>query len=63
VLSANFIWLPISTKMRRNTEIRAAEMELLMEGVCEILAGTNPRALRQNLRAMLPPSEAQLAAA
>jgi chemotaxis protein MotA len=63
VLSANFMWLPISTKMRRNTEIRAAEMELLMEGVCEILAGTNPRALRQKLRAMLPPSEAQLAAA
>src|SRR5215218_6860670 len=63
VLSANFIWLPISTKMRRNTEIRAAEMQLLMEGVCEILAGTNPRALGQKLRAMLPPSEAQLTAA
>jgi chemotaxis protein MotA len=63
VLSANFIWLPISTKMRRNTELRVAEMELLMEGVCEILAGTNPRALRQKLRAMLPPSDWQLAAA
>jgi chemotaxis protein MotA len=63
VLSANFIWLPLSTKIRRNTELRAAEMALLMEGVCEILAGTNPRALRQKLRAMLPPSEAQLAAA
>jgi chemotaxis protein MotA len=63
VLSANFIWLPISTKIRRNTELRAAEMELLMEGVCEILAGTNPRALRQKLRAMLPPSDWQLAAA
>jgi chemotaxis protein MotA len=63
VLSANFIWLPISTKIRRNTEIRAAEMALLTEGVCEILAGTNPRALRQKLRAMLPPSEAPLAAA
>jgi chemotaxis protein MotA len=63
VLSANFIWLPISAKIRRNTELRAAEMEVLMEGVCEILAGTNPRALRQKLRAMLPPSEAQLTAA
>ena len=63
VLSANFLWLPISTKIRRNTEIRTAEMELLMEGVCEILAGTNPRALRDKLRAMLPPSEAQRAAA
>jgi chemotaxis protein MotA len=63
VLSANFLWLPISSKIRRNTELRVAEMEMLMEGICEILAGTNPRALRQKLRAMLPPSEWQLAAA
>jgi chemotaxis protein MotA len=63
ILAANVLWLPISAKMRRNTELRAAEMTLLMEGVCEILAGTNPRALRQKLGAMLPPSEAQLAAA
>ena len=59
----SIIWLPISVKMRRNTELRVAEMELLMEGVCEILAGTNPRALRQKLRAMLPPSDWRLAAA
>jgi chemotaxis protein MotA len=63
VLSANFIWLPIGAKIRRNSELRAAEMQLQMEGVCEILAGTNPRALGQKLRAMLPPSETQLAAA
>jgi chemotaxis protein MotA len=63
VLSANFIWLPISTRIRRNADLRTAEMELLSEGVCEIIAGTNPRALRQKLRAMLPPSEARLSAA
>ena len=63
VLSANFLWLPISVKIRRNAELRGAQMELVLEGVCEILAGTNPRALRQKLRAMLPPSEAQLSAA
>ena len=34
-----------------------------VEGICEILAGTNPRAIREKLRAMLPPSEAQLSAA
>jgi chemotaxis protein MotA len=63
VLSANFLWLPISAKIRRNAELRQAQMQLILEGVCEILAGTNPRALRQKLRAMLPPSEAQLSAA
>ena len=63
VLSANFIWLPMSVKIRRNADLRRAQMELILEGVCEILAGTNPRALRQRLRAMLPPSEAHLSAA
>ena len=63
VLSANFFWLPISAKIRRNADLRRDQMQLMLEGVCEILAGTNPRALRQKLRAMLPPSEAQLSAA
>jgi chemotaxis protein MotA len=63
VLSANFIWLPMSVKIRRNADLRRDQMELILEGICEILAGTNPRALRDKLRAMLPPSEAQLAAA
>jgi chemotaxis protein MotA len=63
VLSANLIWLPMSVKIRRNADVRRAQMELIREGVCEILAGTNPRALKDRLRAMLPPSEAQLTAA
>jgi chemotaxis protein MotA len=63
VLSANFIWLPMSAKIIRNSHLRTAQMELLLEGVCEILAGTNPRAIKQHLRAMLPPSEAQHIAA
>lgn len=63
VLSANFVWLPMSAKIRRNADLRQAHMELILEGICEIVAGTNPRALRDKLRALLPPSEAQLAAA
>jgi chemotaxis protein MotA len=63
VLSANFIWLPMSAKIRRNADLRRAQMELIVEGICEILAGTNPRSLRDRLRAMLPPSEVRLDAA
>jgi chemotaxis protein MotA len=63
VLSANFIWLPMSAKIRRNADLRRAQMELIVEGICEIIAGTNPRALRDRLRAMLPPSEVRLDAA
>jgi chemotaxis protein MotA len=63
VLSANFVWLPMSAKIHRNSDLRAAEMTLILEGVSEILAGTNPRALRVRLQSMLPPSEAQHTAA
>ena len=63
VLTANFIWLPMSARIRRNADLRPAQMELVVEGICEILAGTNPRALRAKLRAMLPPGEAQPSAA
>ena len=63
VLSANFFWLPISAKITRNSQLRTAQMTLLLTGVSEILAGTNPRALKNHLRAMLPPSEARSLAA
>ncbi len=63
VLSANFIWLPMSVKIRRNSDLRAAEMQVLLAGVTEILAGTNPRALRIRLQAMLPPGEVRRTAA
>ena len=62
VLSANVVWLPMSSRIRRNSELRAARTELLLEGVAGILGGTNPRLIRARLRAMLPPSAAQLTA-
>ena len=63
VLSANFIWLPMSVKIHRNSDLRATEMRVLLAGVTEILAGTNPRALRARLQSMLPPSEVRRTAA
>jgi chemotaxis protein MotA len=63
VLSANFIWLPMSAKIIRNSDLRTAQMTLLLEGVTEIFEGTNPRALRVRLQSMLPPSEARHTAA
>jgi chemotaxis protein MotA len=62
VLSANFFWLPMSAKIRRNSDLRQAQLDLMLTGVTEILAGTNPRGIRDRLRAMLPPTEAARAA-
>jgi chemotaxis protein MotA len=57
VLSANIFWLPMGAKITRISELQAAQMELLVEGITEIQAGTSPRAVRQKLTALVPPSE------
>src|SRR5829696_237819 len=57
VLSANVFWLPMGAKITRVSELQAAQMELLVEGITEIQAGTSPRAVRQKLTALVPPSE------
>ena len=62
VLSANLFWLPMGAKITRISDLQAAQMELLVEGITEIQAGTSPRAVRQKLNALVPPSEVQEAA-
>lgn len=62
VLSANMFWLPMAAKIARISELQAAQMELLVEGITEIQAGTSPRAVRQKLNALVPPSELKEAA-
>jgi chemotaxis protein MotA len=63
VLSANFLWLPMSHRIRRTSDLRSAQLELLLTGIAEIQAGTSPRAMRQRLTALLPPDEAAAARA
>jgi chemotaxis protein MotA len=57
VLTANFFWLPMAAKITRISDLQAAQMELLVEGITEIQAGTSPRAVRQKLTSLVPPSE------
>lgn len=63
VLSANFMWLPMGNKISRVSDQNIAAMELLVEGISEIQAGTGPRAVRQKLTALIPPSQAAKEAA
>jgi chemotaxis protein MotA len=58
VLSANVIFLPLSTKLKRISELEVRQMNLLIEGLMSIQAGSNPRIIEQKLRAFLPPSAA-----
>jgi chemotaxis protein MotA len=58
VMTANFFWLPMGAKVARMSEIQISQMEMLVEGISEIQSGTSPRAVRQKLMALVPPSEA-----
>jgi len=63
VLMANMFWLPMGAKITRVSDLQAAQMELLVEGITEIQAGTSPRAVRQKLTSLIPPSEVEREAA
>jgi chemotaxis protein MotA len=54
VLSANFLWLPIGTRLTRLAELDLQRMTLLVEGVLALQAGSQPRVLGERLRALVP---------
>jgi chemotaxis protein MotA len=54
LLSANFLWLPLGMRLKRLCDLDVARMNLLMEGVLAVQAGSQPRLLGERLRAMVP---------
>jgi chemotaxis protein MotA len=63
VMTANVIWLPLSSRLKRIAGLESAQMELAIEGIIAIQAGANPRLVAQKLRSLLPPgAEAKKAA-
>lgn len=54
VLTANVLWLPFASKLKRMSELEAQQMEMAIEGLMSIQAGSNPRVIEQKLRAFLP---------
>ena len=63
VLSANVLFLPLAARLARLSGIEAEEMELVIDGVLAIQAGSNPRLVAQKLRSLLPPDVAAAAEA
>jgi chemotaxis protein MotA len=60
LLSANLVWLPIAARIKRITEIECSHMELAMEGLLAIQAGSNPRVVGERLRALVPDQPKQV---
>jgi chemotaxis protein MotA len=58
ILSANVLWLPISNRLKRLSDVECAQMELVIAGVMNIQSGANPRLVAQKLRSLLPPGTA-----
>jgi chemotaxis protein MotA len=63
VLSSNIMFLPLAARLTWLSAIEAEEMELVIDGVLAIQAGSNPRLVAQKLRSLLPPDEMKKAEA
>lgn len=56
VLIANGVWLPMAAKLKRLSGLEIKNMEMIVEGVLAVQAGTSPRMVEQKLRSALPNS-------
>lgn len=54
---ANYLFIPISNKLRKASAAEVAFRELLLEGVVNIQSGANPRSVADKLKCYLPPAE------
>ncbi len=54
LLSANVVWLPLGTRIRRMSDLECAQMEMALEGLLAVQAGANPRLVGERLRSLLP---------
>jgi chemotaxis protein MotA len=52
---ANLFFLPISFKLKANSQQEVLLREVMLEGILAISAGDNPRIVEEKLKAFLPP--------
>lgn len=63
VFLANAIYLPFANKLKRFDAEEAHHMELVLEGIMALQAGTSPRVVEEMLSSHIPPAERELKAA
>jgi chemotaxis protein MotA len=54
VMTANVFWFPLANRLKRLSAAECEQMELVIEGVLAIQAGSNPRLIARKLASMLP---------
>ena len=55
ILSANVLWIPLATRIRRVSDLECAQMVVTLEGLLAVQSGANPRLVGERLRSLLPP--------
>ena len=53
--TANLLWLPLGSKLKRKSEAEVYLRELMTEGILSVQAGDNPRIVKDKLDAFLAP--------
>jgi chemotaxis protein MotA len=59
VAVANIFLLPVANKIKARGQAETRRKELMLEGVCGIVEGLNPKLIRSKLDAYAPPSPAR----
>lgn len=54
ILLANIVYLPLSNRLKRLSELECRRMELIIEGIIAIQSGVNPRLVQQKLQSLMP---------
>lgn len=55
VVVANLFAIPIGKRLMRLSDLQSKHMEIIIEGVLSVQAGSNPRIVEQKLHSFLPP--------
>ncbi|MBA3823818.1 MAG: flagellar motor protein [Ktedonobacterales bacterium] len=53
VLSANLLWLPLASKLKRKSHSEVFYRSIAIEGIMAVQSGENPRVVRQKLEGMV----------
>lgn len=54
---ANLFAIPVAKKLKYRSDLEGLKMNIIISGVLGIVAGENPRVIREKLDSFLPPSE------
>lgn len=54
---ANVFTIPVAMKLKQRSKAESTKMNIIVAGILGIVAGENPRVIREKLDSFLPPSE------